>query len=277
MKIYCINLDKRKDKWELVSKHNKKKTNKDIIRVSGIDGYSLGATKRILKLYKNCFSQYKKGVMNYGMRAGVVGCALSHIKTWIHILYSEEDHAVVIEDDAVLENDFDKKLEQVYNEIGDDDWDIVFLGLHPTNKSVNLFYAETYEKVKVNDMGKDFESINLHNYGAFGYLISKSACRKILNHYNNSAIEGGIDASLIHLDIRRNLIKNKYLTPCLVRSSMHGQNLTVGGTTFKNNGNIQGNTIFLKGMEKYNVDEVKDISSPIFDGHKYNINYTLSK
>ena len=275
MKIYGINLDRRKDKWDILKKYNEKLTKKEIIRVSAIDGSTLESTLNILKLFNNCVKIIKNGGYTPGIRKGVVGCALSHIKVWEHILYGDEEHAIIIEDDAVLEKDFDNKLECVLNKL-EPGWELVFLGLHPTSKTQNSFYAQDYETVNIKSMGPNFENENLQNGGTFGYMISRKCCEKILKHYNAKSINGGIDCSLIHLNTRHKLIKINYLSPCIIRSSLEDQELIVGKERIRNRGDIQKNYELIKGISNFKLKDIQEVSSPIFDGEKYSIKHVIT-
>jgi glycosyl transferase family 25 len=109
-KIYFINLDENKNRWNNLSPELRKK----ITRFPAINGKKLEKDKLI-----------KDGLIaeENNLLMGQIGCALSHIMILKRIQKQDEPYGIILEDDVIIppEFSFDKlKLP--------DDFDIFFLG-----------------------------------------------------------------------------------------------------------------------------------------------------
>jgi GR25 family glycosyltransferase involved in LPS biosynthesis len=61
------------------------------------------------------------------LSTGEIGCFLSHITMWWMIVRTSKPFAVIIEDDAVLTENFYSKLNYYIRKLSHEDWDILFL------------------------------------------------------------------------------------------------------------------------------------------------------
>lgn len=94
-KTYLINMDRSADRLAMMKKEFEKTGIQDFIRISAVDGKLLDP------------SEYR--VDNHYDRKlvpGEIGCYLSHVKVKEEFLKSGADFAVILEDDAVLAEDF---------------------------------------------------------------------------------------------------------------------------------------------------------------------------
>ena len=65
---------------------------------------------------------------------GQIGCALSHITLWQYLLQKDTSMAVVLEDDAIMVDDYKNELQSIIGELPKN-WDFVNLFTHP-NKAL---------------------------------------------------------------------------------------------------------------------------------------------
>lgn len=118
-KIYLINLDRAKERLELM--HNQfEKYNIEYERVEAIDAKELDDNIYCVE------NKYDRSLVS-----GEIGCYLSHVKTLNKFINSENDFAIIIEDDAILQDDFkdiiEKTLLDYDNLVDKDKWDILKL------------------------------------------------------------------------------------------------------------------------------------------------------
>lgn len=124
-KIYCINLDRRLDRWQLCQEQFVK-LDMTVERISAVDGnpdnVKMTATDgRIVK-------------------PGMIGCALSHLKT-VNLAKSQgANRILILEDDIEFCDNFNEKFEEYVLYIPDS-WNLLYtggnhLGVHNV-KSIN--------------------------------------------------------------------------------------------------------------------------------------------
>ena len=105
-KIYCVNLDKRKDRWEQAQVQFKKH-NLEVERFSAIEGNPDNIPTKIV--------------------SGHVGCVLSHYNIIKKASENNLNQILILEDDVVfsenLQDDFKKLIKQV-----PEDWDMLYFG-----------------------------------------------------------------------------------------------------------------------------------------------------
>lgn len=105
-KIYCINLDKRTDRWAQVKEHFDKHE-LTVERFAAIDG-----------------KEFKR---ESALKTGLIGCNLSHYFLIERAKILGLESILVFEDDAVLHDDFNLLLEQCINDLPAD-WDMLYFG-----------------------------------------------------------------------------------------------------------------------------------------------------
>lgn len=107
-KIYCINLDKRTDRWKLAEPHLKD-LGLDVERVPGYDGSALGL-------------EFPPEI-----KEGAVGCSLSHLFTIKLAKQNKFENFLLLEDDVVFDDEVNEKFFSVLDQVPDD-WDMLYLG-----------------------------------------------------------------------------------------------------------------------------------------------------
>jgi GR25 family glycosyltransferase involved in LPS biosynthesis len=105
--IFCINLDRRKDRWEKCQKEFKKHKIYDVERVSAVDGRDI----------KKDTSDKHKAIM---------GCSLSHVKVLEEMVKQKWNSILVLEDDVEFADNFS---ESFYKSIGSiPEFDMLYFG-----------------------------------------------------------------------------------------------------------------------------------------------------
>jgi GR25 family glycosyltransferase involved in LPS biosynthesis len=135
-KIYLINLDKRKDRYENFLKIAEK-YNFSFERINAFDGpllikenFTYGNKK--ISFIKNEFYKHIPGnffgIENYHDRyfKGQVGCLISHLETLKLAQKNNYSSILILEDDVAFSEDFEEKLENLSKNFPKD-WDMFYL------------------------------------------------------------------------------------------------------------------------------------------------------
>ncbi len=105
-KIYCINLNKRPDRWEEVQGEFKKHSI-DVERFAAIEGNPNNTSTKIAM--------------------GHVGCVLSHYNIVKEAKEKDLDQVLIFEDDVVFIKGLQEKFEEIISQVPDD-WDMLYFG-----------------------------------------------------------------------------------------------------------------------------------------------------
>lgn len=128
-----------------------------------------------------------KVILTHKLTQGEIGCALSHLRLYQHILDSGLDRALILEDDVVIHPDFKVALENF--DCITEDWDIVnfsdFLGIHDLPLSHKYYFGSNKEFY--------FKRVGMHNVYLdvlrnkhrllvfnFAYVVTRHACEVLL-------------------------------------------------------------------------------------------------
>eukprot|EP00658_Telonema_sp_P-2_P044598 TRINITY_DN3249_c0_g2_i3.p1 TRINITY_DN3249_c0_g2~~TRINITY_DN3249_c0_g2_i3.p1 ORF type:complete len:413 (-),score=76.32 TRINITY_DN3249_c0_g2_i3:97-1335(-) len=180
MRVYCINLDRRPDRWTGLEKELTKlrafageegEGELQVERVSAVDGRTLElpvpevAPDWDNTRFANLWADMQQGEVR-SLTPGEVGCALSHVEVWRRVAQSTSDTpALVLEDDVILEPDVGLRLPGYLSQLPPQ-WELVYLGGLKIGRhkriSPNLIVPECY--------------LCTH-----AYMISKSGARKLLD------------------------------------------------------------------------------------------------
>jgi len=114
--IFVINLDKDKDRWDYYQNLNISAIK--INRFNGIYGKDLDRNELI-----------ESGVLaeKNVLKDGQLGCALSHMNLWNYSLKYPGKYLLVLEDDAIIDKDIYKKINDLEDYLPEV-WDVIFLG-----------------------------------------------------------------------------------------------------------------------------------------------------
>ena len=240
-KIFVINLDRRKDRWDNISKM----LDDNIIRFPAVDGLRLKNSEQLQRIFDN---------NDYNMRRGMVGCALSHIKLYIDLYNSTEDQVYcILEDDITVSPDFKNKLNYLYSKLPKD-WDFCYLGCHLWKQYQTLEFLN-HTELPLPEKWDKKKSFTYSIGGTSGYLINKSGAKKLLDYINITGMTNCIDTMQQNCADDMNLYYSK---PHIVFSDCW---------TLNNNTDtdIQGDiTSLTMSIQKRLELEIKKYSKPIF-------------
>lgn len=145
----------------------------------------------------NLSSEEKKN-LNYKnhMTNEILGCALSHMHLWAHIVSNDLDYGVIFEDDITFKENWEQTLNIALKELPKD-WDIFTLG----NTGIKFKYDKydspfnfifyhiitllNIQNKKYNNEMYDNITIPYFFTGAYAYAISKQGAKKLLNLIND--------------------------------------------------------------------------------------------
>ena len=172
MKIYVIHYDKLTNRKELLEKQLDHNTlsgewliQKGFYSQDFIDKYyeyNIDEWKRKVQIAK-------RPVIYRPLTKSEVHLTINHFLIGEKIIDSEDEFALVLEDDAMLVDDFKKKLDDVLKQLESTDWDMVFLdflGAKPP---------------KVDQLTLLSKRNDYDYYGTCAYLIKRTSWIKILN------------------------------------------------------------------------------------------------
>lgn len=114
-KIYCINLSKRTDRWERVSKEFESK---------GILVERFLAIDKIDQPINTKVDQEKASIFGILENGGALGCLLSHLSIIKNAKNKGYKRILVFEDDVVFSKDFNERILEIRNV----DWKMLYLG-----------------------------------------------------------------------------------------------------------------------------------------------------
>ncbi len=211
-KCYIINIFRRKDRWEKVSKHFDEHSVRSE-RWDAVDGkeYSM--------------SEYIKDVFagnDFDYRRGVLGCALSHLDLWKYLSVSNVINSIVIfEDDITFANNFKDIWNNIYypqitlenkskstfepevqcalehssKSTSKSTWDIIYLGgPPPTTDRYPIKHPIGTLVPGTKNLYKPPQNIQV---GAYSYILTKKGANKLLSLVNEHGIKKAIDWFLI--------------------------------------------------------------------------------
>jgi glycosyl transferase family 25 len=200
IKSYIINLEKYKKKYERTKKNlsrfNITPERFDAIYIDDVNSQDI---KNITYPSVQYTIERGRNVDNNIGSKGAIGCYLSHTKLWKMLLESNEDMFLIFEDDVNINNYTIEQLNQTLQEVGNYDWDFIFLG-----------YSKPYlmNDIKIDNVYK----INSITYGMHAYLINKKGALKLLKH--SFPIVDQIDSYLSYMasrgDINAYRLKENY-------------------------------------------------------------------
>jgi glycosyl transferase family 25 len=169
---FVINLLRRTDRKEAVEVAFEKQGITDYEFFEAVDGKTLEVTEEISKLFVG---------NDFGSRRGFIGCALSHLTLWKQLLKDNAPFYTIYEDDISLSDDFKETIEYVEKNIKGD---IVFLGYHSHTTKDRMIESDD-----------PISPLYLPKYigGFFGYIVTQSGAKKLLDYIQINGIKHGID------------------------------------------------------------------------------------
>lgn len=170
-KIYCINLERRKDRWESVK--NEFIKNEIIVeKYNAIDG----------KIITNS-SQLKDGE---------VGCLLSHLNILIDCQKNKVKNVLILEDDVQFCDDLNVKFSQYIKELPD--WDMLYFG-------ANHALCNPYENNPPIKITNHIYRI-LHAYSTHAYAVNQNSYQYLIDNISKMMYPLDVTYSRIQKDLR---------------------------------------------------------------------------
>ena len=186
MKSFVINLERRKDRLEYVyANYNSKLFDIEVFKA--FDGKQLEHNSHEYTELQNIFitnnNNNKDNNKNYPyffinpFTSGELGCFMSHLLVWKKIINENIDNVIVLEDDCILNKNFDSILENVINNEIPDNFNILFLGGRPCKNYISEHDVKTSANISIKH--------DNNPYGTFSYLISKKGAELLYNYAMN--------------------------------------------------------------------------------------------
>ena len=129
----------------------------------------------------------------------LIGCALSHIKTWKTFLQSEHQTALILEDDAIINStDLEKDLKALSVP---SDYDVIVLGscINLDKTILSLFVLGRIQRQDVVKKGIIQPGFIL---GTHGYMINRKAAERMVQYFEQNKI-------YMHVDLQLNVVCDK--------------------------------------------------------------------
>lgn len=158
-KIYCVNLDRRVDRWDECEKEFKKH-DLNVERFSAVDGTTVE-------------------IVNSPLNDGQTGCALSHLEI-IKICKSKEySNCLILEDDIQFDEELNNKLPNIMEQVPDD-WDMLYFGGNHVGNNPHASGSLT----KVNQTQNIFRTT--HCFTTHSYAVKNKVYDKIISSFDGS-------------------------------------------------------------------------------------------
>lgn len=119
-----------------------------------------------------------------------LACFLSHMQVWRAIVSDSHPFAVVLEDDAVVNDPphFASRIATILAELPPN-WEMVFLYVTPSRRIT----SSVYDVANASSI-----STSYFTYGTVGYMISQAGARKLLQ--STKTIQHPVDVQIQHQD-----------------------------------------------------------------------------
>jgi GR25 family glycosyltransferase involved in LPS biosynthesis len=180
---YCINLDKRTDRWAKFSQQPGVAEMKLLKRYSAVDGSKINIFDNdqiSTKTVYNILNKTRRSHMEIDA-VGAIGCTMSHVGVWREFLQTSSPYCVVFEDDVIVPNNFKEIIMRASHTLHDlkDEFHVWLI-------HYGIFFNNKYVPVQ------DQWVTPTKFYGTGCYILSRKGAEKLLQHVY--PIEMHIDA-----------------------------------------------------------------------------------
>lgn len=134
-------------------------------------------------------------------RRGQIACLLSHIEVWKKIIQNNIEKMLVLEDDAILTDNFIVNFKSMYQELPKN-WDFVYLYVHPDCKR------------NIPDNKYKYLNTGFKTYGTVGYLITNNIAKELIKLFENNintTVDDSISWFLNHYNKTYFCVKNNLI------------------------------------------------------------------
>ena len=177
--IYVINMDRSTERLTAMQKQVPK-LGKQFVRISGVDGS---------KLSRQEIQSLSTGLCGLFCTNSMIGCFLSHKKTWEAVVKNRDSFALIMEDDCEVASTFQADLKLVMDELAPIHPDFIYLGCFggcEYDKS-NYDLAAQFQRInRLSTTNKGLSSLLKYSYvpeaplGFHCYIISRQFAQKML-------------------------------------------------------------------------------------------------
>jgi len=180
MELYIIHYNKLHDRKKYLDLELSK-YNFDVTYIDEFDRDNIDLNNLSIKYNKNLWIERTSNLYSFNvdyreLNIGEICNSLSHLKALTKISESNSEYAVILEDDAILQNDFENKITHLLSSVPMD-FDFIFFGSSYDIDKLDI--ATLSKSIKVNS------NIYIKEPGTSrtvdGYIVSKKCSEKILN------------------------------------------------------------------------------------------------
>lgn len=167
----------------------------NLIRYPAVDGKRINVAEHLsIRALEEILASERMGyrTKHYQLTRGAIGCYLSHISLWKHILKTDKDAAFVFEDDAIMVKNIGSVLSSLKIPSNTDIFLMGYICNDCTNNPCGIIRVKKF-------------------YGLHGYIITRRGIHKILSRHETSPITKQIDSWLS--DLAREGYLNIYAPP----------------------------------------------------------------
>lgn len=180
MKIYVINLDRSKKRWESISLQLRD-AGLDFERVGAVDGKNISPQEYA----EFCvpLDSKEKIFCPQEVTKSELACYLSHKRCWEKLIESDDNYACILEDDVKLEENFRKVISET-------NWiprGVDILQIHNALNINRFYFDRSFSTVN----GMIIRPFWPYPFGAQGYILSKTAAKSAVK--NSRRILGPVD------------------------------------------------------------------------------------
>ncbi len=168
--IVVLNLKRRPDRWAAWVKEAERVGISNYNRWEAIDGGTLHFTTEIEYLFRD---------NDFNMRKNVVGCALSHMNIWLHVVENKIPSLIVFEDDARFNEPF------TVPELPSG-WDLFYFG-GPPFKGIYPPGVPISDRIIIPRLPEDLY------FTAIGYMISYKGAHQLLERLVKVGFNRAVD------------------------------------------------------------------------------------
>ena len=177
--VFVVNLDtdiRRREKIEL---QFSSLSNFDLRLIRALDGRCLPTSACVALVQNN----------EWALRKGTIACFLSHVRAWEEIAKISEPFAIVLEDDVLVE-----KLVEIFDIEVPTDAELIFLNDHASA------HEETGNSIETRPIWRalqNMDRVRPGGPGAYGYLLTPIAARKLIYACSQDLFFGHVDGRLL--------------------------------------------------------------------------------
>ncbi len=225
-----LNLDRRPDRWESVTKELYSVSYR---RVSAVDGLNHRFTSDEARLFQDRgYLKRQKNPYRQPFTLPVLACGLSHINMWKKIVEEKTPWTLILEDDIVLQPDFHSRWKEVYEYLttpGEDSefpLEVCFLGYLDDQ---DLYGDKIMKKLDKTKIARFSPLPRANGGGTHSYFLTLEGARQLLQFVEEYGAHQAIDWWMIEMFDKMRCGK---CLPHLIEPQMNGD------TDIQNNTNI---------------------------------------